>query len=1757
MGVFGDERAQAIQVGAVLIFAIIIIFLSTYQAFVVPNQNEEIEFNHNQEAQQQMTDLRSNIILMPGSSSTRAASVDLGVRYPSRALFVNPGPASGSLRTVATEDSEFNLTLDNAEAVENERETGDFWNGTAVTYNTGAIEFRPGYNLYQNAPRTMYEHSVLYNNFTREGVTQAVTDQTLIDGKQISLIAINGSMSESRVGTVSMDFDPISTRSRTVEVNNTGGPITLSLVTGMNRDEWKNATLDEEMVKNGGYVQSVNVSSGGPDGFNILNITLQPNERYQLELAKVGVGTGATETSAVYLTDVEGAGTTVQEGSTKQLVVEARDKFNVPQSDITIDGAATRGTLSSLSVNSNTEGQAVFQYEAPEDIDGQTSVTGQVNLTIDGNPDSGSFNGSKPENIDINVTVENTDGSGLGGGGGSGGPYNISFDKDEINNTQGLSCNDSCVYDLADDPDGEFSLRAVTDPTVAGAEVDFALNTTASGDFTSASDTETGEDGKADGVFDVTDTGEIRAYVTSGGSGDTIDINLTDSGTLPVFSAFQPDPEAIKDTDGEFIRVYFPIDEQTDGWTIEDGDGQVTNLPDDTLQGEVYFARNSTAFADQWDIDQSKVYTLNTFLNNQGEAMKLNDSDGNIIDEAAYEDGGSFSTTNGWSIDVGKTEVGVRNQTGGGYIDTNNASDWRVETESDFFGEFTVSIDSYDDSVDEGDDVTVTATIQNTGEVNRTQDVDLNVDPNQNGTFTTENTTSLTLSGGESDQVTLTYPTEAGDSPKIDISVATEDNTANETVTVNLAGATSGVRVTDIVPNASAQMQMFNFTVSEANLRKNEKVVINLTEAQATSPIQVDYTSASVNEPIDDGADNSLNIDENSGITLLNYTADNKAVPVGTEVSIRLTSVNAGELGDQSGPYTIPFNRTDTGSSNSTSFRVSAPNGTSELGSLNVTDLTGTGAQEQTIKFSPQTDMVKNENGPEVTIDLSKAGGGNVDYSSASASPNTGEADRDGSTDTPYVKYNVPDGGISKTTTVEITLTGVQPTNTGDTYQVGFSRGTADTDATTFAVNDPPAGGFLRTRATSILPNTDGQSQQFVFGLSEDMAEDEVVVINLTEAQQVSPERVDYDDDSTVWINRSGDLDSNIDENSGELLLNLTAQNDLSAGDAFRVNVTGIAVGAVSNQDNPYDAAFRRTDATENNTAAYEVARDSGIAEIQGPNASSLAPDETGQNQTLSFTLGTDLGEGELVSIDLSDPQNTSGTTKVDYQNVDKPDVELLAGSGQIDSITTGSDNTYLHYRAGGADDADDTIKINLTEVDTGPASAQSNPYEIGFSRGDADTISASFDVENLVFDELNNGTSGVTNFSVTNTGSGSVEITDFEINASALANKPGVANGFDPELTITPGSGTKGEANNQGKGGSFKADGSKTHSLDTNAVIDPGSDAEIDIRFLENKSGNRLSYNLSRTTVPSEGDVNVTLILSDGTERTFYFAGSALNKGNTIVYEGLESVEGDNGQRSGLPPTQVQALGPPEVDLTGNGLNDMPYIKNGNVYIDDTAGNTKKLVDSGHSSNPYYAKTLLGSGTWNGSDPSVFYVDQNNDKIYRVNASGDVTEVADPANGAQGVVGTGDVDDDVEEELIFIGGSQEIRYINPGESSGTMTKVTTTTPGSNNGIGVGQPPDFDGDGKVRVAFVDGSNNVRLAGEKESSLEFVDETNAKQAPVTSADVDRDGDLEIVYVGNDDSKLKYVDDLLGTPTSKFLLDEDGKKIPADDNLGVVS
>ncbi|EMA15863.1 hypothetical protein C436_02222 [Haloarcula marismortui ATCC 33800] len=421
----GDERAQSVQVGAVLLFGVLIIAFSSYQAFAVPEQNQEVEFNHNQQVQTQLQDLRNAIVSVPGQPSQQAVSVQLGTRYPSRLVATNPGPPSGLLYTDGTSNESQNLTIRNAEA--RTPETADYWDGTTPRhYNTGAIAYKPEYNVYGEAPETVYEHSVVYNQFREGNIT--LSEQTMVDGRDITLVTLNGSMSRSTSDSVTVDVEPKSQSSRTVRVTNTTATsnVSVSFLSRLPASEWR-ALLDNEIDPNPGdkgneqYVASVTGAEGPGSLYNI-TIVFERDTTYRLKMAKAGVGSGDTDESEAYLTTVGSEEITVARGNSKEIVLEVRDAYNNPVSGIEVNGSvegSNAGSLTTDTESSDSDGRVRFVYEAS-----QSTATGTATVQFSLDEINGSFDGESPEDVSVPVTVTEANPGSGGGSGNSGLIYN-------------------------------------------------------------------------------------------------------------------------------------------------------------------------------------------------------------------------------------------------------------------------------------------------------------------------------------------------------------------------------------------------------------------------------------------------------------------------------------------------------------------------------------------------------------------------------------------------------------------------------------------------------------------------------------------------------------------------------------------------------------------------------------------------------------------------------------------------------------------------------------------------------------------------------------------------------------------------------------------------------------------------------------------------------------------------------------------------------------------------------------------------------------------------------------------------------------------------------------------------------------------------------------------------------------------------------------------------------------------------------------
>lgn len=390
MEFWGDDRGQSVQVGAILLFGILIIALATVQATVVPEQNAAAEFDHSRAVQSDMQDLR-NALLAAADGGATPTRVKLGTTYANRFFFVNPPPATGELRTVGADDPAVNVTIRNANGSvqvggdhENARE---YWANApeAGVYDTAGVEYVPGYSRYDGAPTTQYGNSVLFNTFDN-GANRTLTGQRIVKGNTIDLLALRGDLDETGVGAETVELTALSEQARTVTVESEpDDPLYVNVTSRLSASVWNENLLGSNA--NASVVGTVPV-----DGNAYHRIAIRLDEgTYRLRGAAVGVGAVSdTErenvTEPAYLVVTDGY-EPVANGSEGTLTVEVRDRFNNPVTGATVNASADGqylrllddGTeLNETTFTTDAEGRAEIAYRGVE----STAGDGWLNTSI-------------------------------------------------------------------------------------------------------------------------------------------------------------------------------------------------------------------------------------------------------------------------------------------------------------------------------------------------------------------------------------------------------------------------------------------------------------------------------------------------------------------------------------------------------------------------------------------------------------------------------------------------------------------------------------------------------------------------------------------------------------------------------------------------------------------------------------------------------------------------------------------------------------------------------------------------------------------------------------------------------------------------------------------------------------------------------------------------------------------------------------------------------------------------------------------------------------------------------------------------------------------------------------------------------------------------------------------------------------------------------------------------------------------------------
>ncbi|GGL23676.1 hypothetical protein GCM10009037_04070 [Halarchaeum grantii] len=392
------DRGVSTLVGAILLFGIILVVYASWQAAVVPAENKQVEFDAFQGAGEDVTELRNAMQRTAVTGVQTSTVVQTGTSYPSRALFVNPPPASGTLATEPAGD----VTLSNVEATDGD--VRDYWNGDDRSFDTQRLVFRTDYNELRTGSLGVDPSGATY---LAADATVMRDAQTLVSGNRITLVTVAGDYRDGGV-TVAPAVEPVSVGTETISVRNTSGDFTMTVPTRLGQDAW-NEIADGQ----------ANITDATVDEDDeTVTLAFEGDETYQLRLARVALREPADPSvesppGARYLTSPNREPGPTVEGNPVPLTAVARDKFNNGVSDVDVEftvesgnanvvnpdgNSCTAATGGSTTVTAATDGsgETVACLVPPNNANNKRSVT--VDATIAGR--SGDANRTS-----FNVTV--------------------------------------------------------------------------------------------------------------------------------------------------------------------------------------------------------------------------------------------------------------------------------------------------------------------------------------------------------------------------------------------------------------------------------------------------------------------------------------------------------------------------------------------------------------------------------------------------------------------------------------------------------------------------------------------------------------------------------------------------------------------------------------------------------------------------------------------------------------------------------------------------------------------------------------------------------------------------------------------------------------------------------------------------------------------------------------------------------------------------------------------------------------------------------------------------------------------------------------------------------------------------------------------------------------------------------------------------------------------------------------------------------
>lgn len=255
-----DRRGVSVVLGFILMFGILILALTTYQAQIVPQENAATEFQHFEDVRDEMVVLRNSISTAGQQDISEFDDITLGTHYQTRVFTINPPSPSGTLQT----SDAYNITIKN--------ET------TQTNVSTRFLEYNPGY-FEIDVGSIWYEHSVLYlDERDRGNGISIIEDQNILKDGTVRIVALQNQYREDGTNRITLELYPQESLS-----NGSGtfptGDLTVTIPTRLDSGAYWN----EELGGKDGY-QGVDIDARS-EGVHALNLSVDSED---IEVNTVG-----------------------------------------------------------------------------------------------------------------------------------------------------------------------------------------------------------------------------------------------------------------------------------------------------------------------------------------------------------------------------------------------------------------------------------------------------------------------------------------------------------------------------------------------------------------------------------------------------------------------------------------------------------------------------------------------------------------------------------------------------------------------------------------------------------------------------------------------------------------------------------------------------------------------------------------------------------------------------------------------------------------------------------------------------------------------------------------------------------------------------------------------------------------------------------------------------------------------------------------------------------------------------------------------------------------------------------------------------------------------------------------------------------------------------------------------------------------------------------------------------------------------------